>query len=214
KICRRRRKLCYRDWKLPRRRLEARWPSSLFERSPSLSVSPLCFCHCPSSSPPVSALNEARPGSVKSVFKAWEERLNSSGGWCNKKTTSIDQEVEALGLANYCVLAGEAYTKALELARNINEKTLKNALSPYKLGGAAGGSDFDPKGKSDNEIMRFCQSFMSEMYRYLGPDKDLPSEEIGVATGYGLMCCEWFWKDCNARFGETDCLWCPSYHSL
>ncbi|XP_061352708.1 uncharacterized protein LOC133297559 isoform X1 [Gastrolobium bilobum] len=62
------------------------------------------------------------------------------------------------------------------------EQTLKNALSPYKLGGAAGGSDFDPKGKSDNEIMRFCQSFMSELYRYLGPDKDLPSEEMGVGT--------------------------------
>ncbi|KOM27421.1 hypothetical protein LR48_Vigan406s023100 [Vigna angularis] len=62
------------------------------------------------------------------------------------------------------------------------EQTLKNALSPYKLGGAAGGSDFDPKAKSDNEIMRFCQSFMSEMYRYLGPDKDLPSEEMGVGT--------------------------------
>ncbi|XP_027341862.1 NADP-specific glutamate dehydrogenase-like isoform X1 [Abrus precatorius] len=61
-------------------------------------------------------------------------------------------------------------------------QTLKNALSPYKLGGAAGGSDFDPKGKSDNEIMRFCQSFMSEMYRYMGPDKDLPSEEMGVGT--------------------------------
>ncbi|XLR50410.1 hypothetical protein S83_001082, partial [Arachis hypogaea] len=45
-------KLCCRDWKLPRRRLEARWPSPLFERSPSLSVSPLCFCHCPSSSQP------------------------------------------------------------------------------------------------------------------------------------------------------------------
>nr|KYP58359.1 NADP-specific glutamate dehydrogenase [Cajanus cajan] len=62
------------------------------------------------------------------------------------------------------------------------EQTLKNALSPYKLGGAAGGSDFDPKGKSDNEIMRFCQSFMSEMYRYMSPDKDLPSEEMGVGT--------------------------------
>ncbi|KAK4590966.1 hypothetical protein RGQ29_021244 [Quercus rubra] len=62
------------------------------------------------------------------------------------------------------------------------EQTLKNALSPYKLGGAAGGSDFDPKGKSDNEIMRFCQSFMNEIYRYLGPDKDLPSEEMGVGT--------------------------------
>ncbi|KAA8540308.1 hypothetical protein F0562_024129 [Nyssa sinensis] len=62
------------------------------------------------------------------------------------------------------------------------EQTLKNALSPYKLGGAAGGSDFDPKGKSDAEIMRFCQSFMNELYRYLGPDKDLPSEEMGVGT--------------------------------
>ncbi|WJX92038.1 glutamate dehydrogenase (NADP(+)) [Trifolium repens] len=62
------------------------------------------------------------------------------------------------------------------------QQTLKNALSPYKLGGAAGGSDFDPKGKTDNEIMRFCQSFMCEMYHYLGPDKDLPSEEMGVGT--------------------------------
>ncbi|KAJ1411141.1 hypothetical protein SESBI_21384 [Sesbania bispinosa] len=62
------------------------------------------------------------------------------------------------------------------------QQALKNALSPYKLGGASGGSDFDPKGKSDNEIMRFCQSFMSEMYRYLGPDKDFPSEEMGVGT--------------------------------
>ncbi|KAF3518675.1 hypothetical protein DY000_02059262 [Brassica cretica] len=62
------------------------------------------------------------------------------------------------------------------------QQALKNALSPYKLGGASGGSDFDPKGRSDNEIMRFCQSFMNEMYRYMGPDKDLPSEEAGVGT--------------------------------
>ncbi|KAF2606108.1 hypothetical protein F2Q68_00043586 [Brassica cretica] len=62
------------------------------------------------------------------------------------------------------------------------QQALKNALSPYKLGGASGGSDFDPKGRSDNEIMRFCQSFMNEMYRYMGPDKDLPSEEVGVGT--------------------------------
>ncbi|KAK1290750.1 hypothetical protein QJS10_CPB18g00887 [Acorus calamus] len=60
------------------------------------------------------------------------------------------------------------------------EQTLKNALSPYKLGGAGGGSDFDPKGKSENEIMRFCQSFMDELYRYLGPDQDLPAEDMGV----------------------------------
>ncbi|CAN8288266.1 unnamed protein product [Cochlearia groenlandica] len=62
------------------------------------------------------------------------------------------------------------------------QQTLKNALSPYKLGGASGGSDFDPKGRSDNEIMRFCQSFMCEMYRYMGPNQDLPSEEVGVGT--------------------------------
>ncbi|PKA49658.1 glutamate dehydrogenase (NADP+) [Apostasia shenzhenica] len=60
------------------------------------------------------------------------------------------------------------------------EQTLKNALSLYKLGGAGGGSDFDPKGKSENEIMRFCQSFMDELYRYLGPDQDLPAEDMGV----------------------------------
>ncbi|KAK8970132.1 hypothetical protein KSP40_PGU006307 [Platanthera guangdongensis] len=60
------------------------------------------------------------------------------------------------------------------------EQTLKNALSPYKLGGAGGGSDFDPKGRSENEIMRFCQSFMDELYRYLGVDQDLPAEDMGV----------------------------------
>ncbi|KAL3831040.1 hypothetical protein ACJIZ3_019842 [Penstemon smallii] len=60
--------------------------------------------------------------------------------------------------------------------------TLKNALSPYRLGGSSGGSDFDPKGKIDNEILRFCQSFMNGFFRHLGPDKDLPSEEMGVGT--------------------------------
>ncbi|XP_008797874.1 NADP-specific glutamate dehydrogenase isoform X2 [Phoenix dactylifera] len=60
------------------------------------------------------------------------------------------------------------------------EQTMKNALSPYKLGGSGGGSDFDPKGKSESEIMRFCQSFINELYRYLGPDQDLPAEDMGV----------------------------------
>ncbi|XP_047338763.1 NADP-specific glutamate dehydrogenase isoform X2 [Impatiens glandulifera] len=62
------------------------------------------------------------------------------------------------------------------------QQTLKSALSSYRLGGASGGSDFDPKGKSDNEIMRFCQSFMDELHRYFGPDKDLPSEDMGVGS--------------------------------
>ncbi|MCO5562018.1 hypothetical protein L7F22_015644 [Adiantum nelumboides] len=60
------------------------------------------------------------------------------------------------------------------------EQTMKNALAAYGLGGAGGGSDFDPKGKTENEVMRFCQSYMQELYTYLGPSKDYPSEDIGV----------------------------------
>lgn len=59
-------------------------------------------------------------------------------------------------------------------------QTLKNALGAFGLGGAGGGSDFDPKGKSENEVMRFCQSFMDELHPHLGPSKDYPSEDIGV----------------------------------
>lgn len=60
------------------------------------------------------------------------------------------------------------------------EQTFKNALTGLPLGGAKGGSDFDPKGKNDNEIMRFCQAFMSELHRYIGPDIDVPAGDIGV----------------------------------
>ena len=60
------------------------------------------------------------------------------------------------------------------------EQTFKNSLTSLPMGGAKGGSDFDPKGKSDNEIMRFCQSFMTELYRYIGPDTDVPAGDIGV----------------------------------
>lgn len=62
------------------------------------------------------------------------------------------------------------------------EQTFKNSLTTLPLGGAKGGSDFDPKGKSDNEIMRFCQSFMTELYRYIGPDIDVPAGDIGVGA--------------------------------
>jgi len=48
------------------------------------------------------------------------------------------------------------------------------------MGGAKGGSDFDPKGKSDNEVMRFCQALIRELYRYIGPDRDVPAGDIGV----------------------------------
>lgn len=56
----------------------------------------------------------------------------------------------------------------------------KNSLTGQPIGGGKGGADFDPKGKSDNEIMRFCQSFMTELYRYIGPNTDVPAGDIGV----------------------------------
>ena len=60
------------------------------------------------------------------------------------------------------------------------EQVFKNALTTLPMGGAKGGSDFDPKGKSDGEVMRFCQSFMSELFRHIGADTDVPAGDIGV----------------------------------
>ena len=62
------------------------------------------------------------------------------------------------------------------------EQVFKNALTTLAMGGGKGGSDFDPKGKSDNEVMRFCQSFMSELFRHIGPDTDIPAGDIGVGA--------------------------------
>src|SRR5690349_10504896 len=60
------------------------------------------------------------------------------------------------------------------------EQVLKNSLTTLPMGGGKGGSDFDPKGRSDNEVMRFCQSFMTELARHIGPDTDVPAGDIGV----------------------------------
>ncbi len=60
------------------------------------------------------------------------------------------------------------------------EQVFKNSLTTLPMGGGKGGSDFDPKGKSDNEVMRFCQSFMSELFRHIGPETDVPAGDIGV----------------------------------
>ena len=60
------------------------------------------------------------------------------------------------------------------------EQTFKNSLTTLPMGGGKGGSDFDPKGKSDNEVMKFCQSFMTELCRHIGPDTDVPAGDIGV----------------------------------
>ncbi|MEA2068475.1 MAG: Glu/Leu/Phe/Val dehydrogenase dimerization domain-containing protein, partial [Verrucomicrobiota bacterium] len=60
------------------------------------------------------------------------------------------------------------------------EQVFKNSLTTLMMGGGKGGSDFDPKGKTDNEVMRFCQSFMTELQRHIGPDTDVPAGDIGV----------------------------------
>ncbi len=62
------------------------------------------------------------------------------------------------------------------------EQVFKNALTTLPMGGGKGGSDFDPKGKSDHEVMRFCQSFMTELFRHIGPDTDVPAGDIGVGA--------------------------------
>ncbi|MBQ2719163.1 MAG: NADP-specific glutamate dehydrogenase, partial [Clostridia bacterium] len=62
------------------------------------------------------------------------------------------------------------------------EQTFKNSLTGLPMGGGKGGSDFDPRGKSDNEIMAFCQSFMTELFRHIGPDTDVPAGDIGVGA--------------------------------
>ena len=62
------------------------------------------------------------------------------------------------------------------------EQIFKNSLTGLPIGGGKGGSDFDPKGKSDTEVMRFCQSFMTELFKYIGPDTDVPAGDIGVGS--------------------------------
>nr|MDE7395439.1 NADP-specific glutamate dehydrogenase [Clostridiales bacterium] len=62
------------------------------------------------------------------------------------------------------------------------EQIFKNSLTGLPIGGGKGGSDFDPKGKSDNEVFRFCQSFMSELFKYIGADTDVPAGDIGTGA--------------------------------
>ena len=62
------------------------------------------------------------------------------------------------------------------------EQVFKNSLTSLMMGGATGGSDFDPKGRSSNEVMRFCQSFMAELFRHIGPATDVPAGDVGVGT--------------------------------
>ena len=62
------------------------------------------------------------------------------------------------------------------------EQIFKNSLTTLPMGGGKGGSDFNPKGKTDTEVMRFCQSFMTELFRHIGPNRDIPAGDIGVGS--------------------------------
>ena len=68
------------------------------------------------------------------------------------------------------------------------EQVFKNSLTTLPMGGAKGGSDFDPKGKSDAEVRRFCQAFMTELYRHIGQFTDVPAGDIGVGAGRSVSC--------------------------
>ena len=83
------------------------------------------------------------------------------------------------------------------------EQTFKNALTTLPMGGAKGGSDFSPRGKSDREIMRFCQAFMLELWRNLGPDQDVPAGDIGVGgreVGYMYGMYKKLARECTGTF--------------
>lgn len=90
------------------------------------------------------------------------------------------------------------------------EQTFKNALTGLNLGGAKGGADFDPKGKSEREIMRFCHAFMAELQHYIGPSRDIPAGDIGVGPReIGFLFAEW--KKHNRDFagvitGKSTCI--------
>ena len=81
------------------------------------------------------------------------------------------------------------------------EQTFKNALTTLPMGGSKGGSDFDPKGKSDGEVMRFCQSFMREMFRHIGPETDVPAGDIGVGGREIGYLYGYYKKICNEHTG-------------
>ena len=72
------------------------------------------------------------------------------------------------------------YKGGLRFHPSVNMSIIKNSLTGLPIGGGKGGSDFDPKGKSDYEIMRFCQCFMTELYKVIGPNSDVPAGDIGV----------------------------------
>lgn len=119
----------------------------------------------------------AEPDRVVSFRVCWEDdthRIRVQRGWRVQSNNAIGPYK---GGIRFHPNVTESILKFLAF-----EQTFKNSLTGLPMGGAKGGADFDPKGKSDAEVMRFCQSYMTELYRHIGPDTDVPAGDIGVGS--------------------------------
>jgi len=117
----------------------------------------------------------AEPERVLSFRVPWiddEGRIRTNRGWRIQFNSAIGPYK---GGIRFHPSVNESILKFLGF-----EQTFKNSLTGLPMGGGKGGANFNPKGKSDNEVMRFCQSFMTELYRHIGPDTDVPAGDIGV----------------------------------
>lgn len=117
------------------------------------------------------------PDRVISFRVAWlndENQVEVNRGWRVQQSNGIGPYKGGLRFASG---VNESTLKALAV-----EQCFKNALTGFPIGGAKGGADFDPKGRSDHEIMRFCQAFMSELHRHIGPNIDVPAGDINVGS--------------------------------
>lgn len=119
----------------------------------------------------------AEPDRIVSFRVCWEDddhNIRVERGWRVQNSNAIGPYKGGL---RFHESVNESVLKFLAF-----EQTFKNSLTGLPLGGGKGGSNFNPKGKSDAEIMRFCQSFMTELYRHIGPDTDVPAGDIGVGS--------------------------------
>lgn len=119
----------------------------------------------------------AEPDRVISFRVCWEDDNNNvrvQRGWRVQNNNAIGPYKGGL---RFDASVNESILKFLAF-----EQTFKNSLTGLPMGGGKGGSNFNPKGKSDSEVMRFCQSFMTELYRHIGPDTDVPAGDIGVGS--------------------------------
>jgi len=119
----------------------------------------------------------AEPDRVISFRVCWEDdkhNIRVQRGWRVQNNNAIGPYKGGL---RFDASVNESILKFLAF-----EQTFKNSLTGLPMGGGKGGANFNPKGKSDSEVMRFCQSFMTELYRHIGPDTDVPAGDIGVGS--------------------------------